>query len=342
MLWFLLLPLVLVVFAITGEYRRRRSFAVFGERKLTEKLSTFDASPRRTVKNALLVIGLVFAIFSTARPHYGKGTKVVPATAVNAVIALDHSKSMYAQDVMPSRITRARNDATRMISSLPTIRWGAVVFAGEAFALPPTSDINDAAQFLRSREPNDMPGGTAIARALDLATHQLVPEESIGKKRLLEKNVIVLVTDGEDLEGDPVEAAKVAAESGITIHVVAIGRRAPQPIPAIDSMTGKPNGFLHDDDGTQIMTELSPEGEQRLKEIARIGHGVFVQSNDNSTGLTEVESAIRAMILSEGTTRTEDNFPDVFMYPLAIAILLLLCEALIAESPARKRRPHVA
>lgn len=339
----LLLPIALLLLAIqiVGDVRRRRARAAMGDGQLVEGLVTHDAGPRRAIKGALRVLAVVLAIVAVARPRYGRGTKVIPAADVTAMLVLDLSKSMYAQDILPSRLDRARSDALRMLKTLPRVRWGAVAFAGEAIAFPPTTDTLETASFLGAHSPLEMPPGTAIARALEIARRQLVPQPSEGAppeaRRQNRKLTIVLVTDGEDLEGDPVAVARQAAQDGIKIHVVMIGGRAPQPIPEIDEATGKSKGFIRDDDGSLVTTELSPQAEEQLKSIAAETKGRFVHAEDGTSGLATIESELRAMIAKEGTEKVETLFADVYGVPLSIALLLLILDTFLGDAPMRRR-----
>lgn len=345
LLFFLPVALVLLAIMILGDVARRRASRALGEPRLIDALVTSDAGPRRAIKGALRILAVILAIVAVARPRYGRGTKVVPAADVSAMLVLDLSKSMYAQDVLPSRLERARSDAMRLIKSLPKVRWGAVAFAGEAVAFPPTSDVPEAAQFLAAHEPHEMPGGTAIARALELARRQLVPQAGESSEpleaatRARRKAVIVLVTDGEDLEGDPVAVARQAWGDGIRIHVVAIGGRAPQPIPDIDPATGQSKGFVRDEEGTLVTTELSPQAEEQLQSIARETKGRFVRADDGTTGLASIEAELKSMIAAEGTERVETLYADVYAIPLSIAVALLALDTALGEAPWRRRRP---
>lgn len=333
-----LLPLSLVAVALlaAGDARRRRAAAALGDHPLVEALVTADAATRRTVKGALRVLALALTIVAAAGPRYGRGTKVVPAADVQAMLVLDLSKSMYAQDVLPSRLERARNDATRMIKALPTVRWGAVVFAGEALGFAPTTDGPEAAAFLGAYQPHSMPGGTAIARALEVARQKLLPDPA-KPATARRKSVIVLVTDGEDLEGDPVAVARRAFEDGVRIHVVAVGGRAPQPIPVVDPQTGQSTGtFVRDEAGNLVTTELTKSAEDQLAAIAQETTGLYVRTSDGTTGLAQIEAALRAQVATEGVEHVETLYAHVYHWPLGLAVLLLLADTLLGE--ARRRR----
>ena len=344
-LWFLPVALIVLGIMLLGDLNRRKAAKKLGEAALVDGLITFDAGPRRAIKGALRVLAVVLAILAVARPRYGRGTKIIPAADVSAVVALDLSKSMYAQDVLPSRLERARSDVSRMITDLPQIRWGAVAFAGEAIGYPPTSDVGETAQFLRAHEPYEMPGGTAIAKALEVARRQLVPQEATteedapkDKPPRRSKRVIVLVTDGEDLEGDPVEVARDCKDDGIVIHVVMVGARAPQPIPDVDPETGVAHGYVRDESGQLVTTELSPQAEDQLKSIATETQGIFVRAEDGTTGVAKIESALKSMIASEGGERVETLYADQYAWPLGGALLLLIVDAFLGEAPRRRRR----
>ena len=343
LLWLLFLAPLVLSLMILSDVSRRRASGRLGEPSMIDALVTFDAGPRRALKGALRVVAVILAIVAVARPRYGRGQKIIPAADVSAMVALDLSKSMYAQDVLPSRLERARSDVSRMMTELPQIRWGAVAFAGEAIAYPPSTDGSETAQFLRAHEPSEMPGGTAIDKALELARRQLVPQGSNGQdapkddRGRRKRPVIVLVTDGEDLEGDPIGVARACAEEGIQIHVVMVGARAPQPIPDIDPQTGVAHGYIHDETGQLVTTELSPEAENQLKSIASETKGLFVRGDQGATGVDTIESALKQLIVSEGGESVETLYADQYAIPLGGALVLLLLDTIIGEAKRRKR-----
>ncbi|HEY5959365.1 MAG TPA: VWA domain-containing protein, partial [Polyangiaceae bacterium] len=240
---------------------------------------------------------------------------------------------------------RAKTEVSRLIASLPGARFGAVAFAGEPSAFPLTSDGSAIAQFFRQLSPHDMPvGGTCLAKALERA-RQLLVAEPLSKKH---EKVIVLVTDGEDLEGDPVAVAKQAKDDGITVHVVQIGGRTPEPIPDVDE-TGKVLGIRHDASGAPLTTALSAEGEQQLSEIANTTGGRIVRSAAGSTGIDELSKILSRWVTEELSEKVETVYADVYAYPLGVALALLLFEAFFGDSrrlptpvkppPARRLRP---
>jgi hypothetical protein len=180
--------------------------------------------------------------------------------------------------------------------------------------------------------PNDMPVvGTAIARALE-AGRELLARDPLSKSH---KRVMLLVTDGEDLEGDPISVASAAAQEEITIFVVQIGGRTPEPIPQVTE-TGEVKGMRTDEQGKPLTTSLSAEGEAQLASIASTTGGAVVRSDAGQTGLGEIERRLRQLMTEELSERVETIYADVYLYPLALALLLVLIEAFIPEASARK------
>ncbi len=325
---------------VLASLKRTRAARLFGDEKLVQNLETFDAAGRRAFKAVLLVVALVLAFLALARPQWGRGTKLIPATNLDVVVVLDFSKSMYARDVAPNRIARAKAEIARLVRELPGARFGAVAFAGEPMAFPLTSDGAAIAQFFRQLEPNDMPvGGTAIARALEKA-RELLARDPRSKDHV---RVIVLVTDGEDLEGDPVTVARNAAAEKTRIDVVQIGGRAPEPIPEV-SPEGKVVGLRRGDDGKVLTTELTAAGEAQLADIAKTTGGAIIRAEKGATGIDDVARELRRMMREDLAERVETAFDEEYGWPLGIALVLLFVEAMVPEAPLPKRpaAPSVA
>jgi Ca-activated chloride channel family protein len=331
----------LALFAFTaaivwGSVRQARAARTFGEPALLSSLVTYDATARRAVKSVLLVVAMFMAFVALARPEFGSGTKIVPATNLDVVVVLDYSKSMYARDIVPSRISRAKAEVARLIQDLPGARFGAVAFAGEPMSFPLTSDGAAIAQFFRQLEPNDMPvGGTATARALERG-RELFARDPKSKDHV---RVMVLVTDGEDLEGDPVNVAESCQREGTRVDVVQIGGRAPEVIPEV-SPEGKLNGVRRDEEGKPLTTQLSAEGEAQLARVAQTTGGTIVRAEHGDTGIDKIARALQRMMRDELSEKVETIYAEEYAWPLGIAVVLLLVEALIGEAPRREKSPR--
>jgi Ca-activated chloride channel family protein len=334
-LWLLgvVFALALAGLLVLGGVQALRARRRFGQEQLVVGLLTERVGARRALKGALTVLGLIACFVALGQPQYGWGTRRIPATNLDVIIALDYSKSMYARDVAPNRIERAKTEVAELISELPGARFGAVAFAGEPLSFPLTSDGGAIAQFFRQLTPHDMPvGGTAIARALEAGRALLERDPQSSKHR----RVMLLVTDGEDLEGDPVQTARSAKEAGISIDVVQIGGRTPEPIPDVDEQ-GVDRGLRRNDQGQVMTTSLSVEGEKQLTQIAEITGGNVVRSENGNTGIEEVARRLRAMMTEELSERVETVYADVYAYPLGLAVLLIALEAFVPEVGGRLR-----
>lgn len=327
------LSVVVAVLLVAGAFLLVRSVRRFGEEKLVEGLVTAKPSARRALKGALLVLAVAFGFLAAAQPQYGRGTRIIPATNLDVIVVLDYSKSMHARDVKPSRIARAKTEVAQLIADLPGARFAAVAFAGEPMAFPMTSDGSAVAQFFRQLSPNDMPvGGTAIARALESA-RELFGRDPLSRSH---KKVIVLVTDGEDLEGDPVSVAQAAHNDGVTIHVVQIGGRTPEPLPEVNE-AGEITGWRTDPEGKPVTTQLSSAGGAQLGKIAAATGGHVARSEAGATGIRTIAAALRKMMTGELSERVETVYADVYLWPLGLSLLLLFAETFIPETPRRPR-----
>ncbi len=329
-----LFALALGALLAVGGVLGRRALKRFGDEPVVLELATARAGGRRALKGVLLVLALGLFFVSLAQPQYGRGTRLIPATNLDVVVVLDYSKSMYARDIGPSRIERAKAEVARLIADLPGARFGAVAFAGEAMAFPLTSDGAAISQFFRQLTPNDMPvGGTAIARALE-AGRDLISRDPLSKDH---RKVILLVTDGEDLEGDPVQVAQAASHDDITIHVVQVGGRTPEPLPEVNEV-GQVTGWRTDSEGKPVTTSLSAEGEAELAKIAETTNGLIARSEKGETGIESIAARLRQMMSEELSERVETVYADVYAYPLALALFLAVIETLVPEGPRRKLR----
>jgi Ca-activated chloride channel family protein len=331
------LAALVAVALVVGGVLLTQSVKRFGDEALVRGLLTANPSGRRALKGVLLVLAVLLSFIALAQPQYGRGTRLIPATNLDVVVVLDYSKSMYAKDIAPSRILRAKAEVGRLIQDLPGARFAAVAFAGEPIAFPLTSDGAAIAQFFRQLNPNDMPvGGTAIARALE-AGRELLDRDPKSKTH---RRVMLLVTDGEDLEGDPVAAAESAKAADITIDVVQIGGRTPEPIPDVNE-AGEAHGYRVDDQGKPLTTSLSAEGEEQLSKIASTTGGVIVQSAHGATGITDISRRLGRLVSEELSEKVETVYADVYMYPLGLALLLVLVETFVNEARRRAKPSYV-
>ena len=325
---FLYLLLILPVLAglfIVNRVRSRNAMRKLGDTALISRLMPELSGTRPVLKFILVLAGISAIIIVIARPQYGSKLEEVRKQGVEVIIALDVSNSMLAGDIQPDRLTRAKQAISRLVDNLSNDKIGLIVFAGDAYTqIPITTDYISAKMFLSTIGPDMVPKqGTAIGAAIKLAAKSFTPGE--GKSR-----AIIIITDGENHEDDPLAEAEEAAKAGIVIHAIGIGSSEGVPIPV---STGGRKDYLKDQDGTTVITRLD---EEILKKIAVTGGGNYIRASSSSIGLDEIFSDIRKMDQSELESSVYTEYNDQFQIFAALALILLVIEIIIMERKNRK------
>lgn len=315
--------------------RRRRATQMFGRSATVDPLISGGAQWWRAVRAALLMLGMALLIIAFAGPQYGSRTRVLRKRGIDIVIALDFSKSMLAQDVHPSRIKRAKAEIERLLGELDGDRVGLVAFAGDAMAFPMTVDYSAVRLFLRDLGPMDMPvGGTAIGKALIAAkrliesSHPRGGDESEPDPR---SKVVILMTDGEDHEGDPIAAAEELAAAGIEVYAVGIGSGTGEPIPTY-AADGTLTGHMKDANGRLVMTSLTPQNEAMLEKIASITGGRYVRAQEGTVGMSQIRAELAKLQASERKARRITVHENRYALILLLAFLLVVLESILPEA----------
>ncbi len=325
LLWLLLLVPVLVI-GISLRYGwRRRMLARLGHLPQVERLVRSVSPGRRLTKAILLVVGVGLLLAAAARPQGGERTPLAPSVGIDIVVALDFSKSMLARDAYPSRIERAKLELGRLIDSLKGDRLGLVAFAGETLSYPLTTDYVAAKIFWRDMTPLDMPvGGTAVGKAIVAGTRLLTGVRGKGPPR---SQVILLLTDGEDHQSEPLEAAKEAAKLGIRVFAVGIGSASGEVIPRLNE-DGTIAGYLKRADGQVITTRLD---SKTLREVAQITKGKYIGIDPKRFGVEPILAELSKLHKSEAKARLIRHFRDIPEVLLLPALLLLLWECCLRD-----------
>jgi Ca-activated chloride channel homolog len=320
----LLLPLIIVAW-ILNEYRKRRAIIRFGDIGLVRKLIPELSKIRPAVKFIFQLTALIFAVLMLARPQFGSKLKEVKRQGVEVIIALDVSNSMLAGDIQPSRLERAKQSISKLVENLENDKIGLIVFAGDAYTqIPVTTDYISAKMFLSSIGPEIVPQqGTAIGSAIDLGMRSFTPGTGRSK-------AIVIITDGENHEDDPVSKAKEAAAAGIVIYTIGIG--SSEGVPISITTNGKKD-YLKDADGNTVITKLD---ENILKEIAMAANGRFVKANNSSTGLDEIYYEIKKLKKQDLQGKMFTEYNDQFQLFAGVALFLLLVDFIIMDRKNRR------
>ena len=322
-LWLLLLVLLFPAGYGVARWLRRRRVQRFGDDALVRELMPSWSSSKGWVRVVLFSLAFLFFVIGLARPQIGAKLTERKMKGAEVMIALDVSNSMLAEDYSPSRLERAKLAVSRMTDKLKDDRIGLVVFAGTSFVqLPITTDFVSAKMFLSSINTASVPiQGTALEDALRTAGKSFSAQSE-------KSRVIILISDGENHEGDPVGTAKMLAEEGIKVYTIGVGSAQGQPIP----MNGE---LLKDKDGEIVVSRLD---EKTLKEIAKAGGGAYVHAANDEFGLNPIINDIRKMEDEEFSSTVFEEYDEQFMYFLGIALALLVIEMLIG---GRRSRRHL-
>jgi Ca-activated chloride channel family protein len=336
-LWLLLVvPAAVIGYGVFFGVRRRR-LARLGDEALVARMTAGVSTARKVLRAALMVAALGLTAVALGRPQFPGKSRPAKQRGLDLVVALDFSRSMLATDIYPSRLERSKRELGELLATLGNDRVGVVAFAGETLSYPPTTDYAAVKLFWLDLHPWDMPvGGTAIGRAIRASLDQLVALRGKGGgSDATRGQAILLLTDGEDNDSEPLEAADEASKLGVKIFTVGVGSRSGELIPEYDQQ-GKVTGYVKDPDGKYVTSRL---GEQTLVEIARRTGGEVFYADSKRFGVDDVAHALSALKRTENDGRPVPQYDEVFQ-PLLFAILLALCaEAVISDR--RRRRAEV-
>jgi Ca-activated chloride channel family protein len=322
MFWLLALVLVLGLFFVWAFAARRRALARFAADKLTQRLTTGVRPVARRWKAVLTVASVLFAVVALTQPRWGVEWREVKSRGVDVFVLLDVSKSMLTQDVPPNRLTQAKYAVQDLLLKLRGDRIGLVAFAGTAFVqCPLTVDYEAFRLTLKDADPRIIPrGGTAIGQAIRTALKGF--EAGEGRDR-----AIVLITDGEQTEGDAIAAAEAAGKAGVKIYVIGVGTTEGELIPVREN--DQSLAFVKDKEGQVVKSRLD---EETLKQIALLTGGMYVHSVPGDFGMDTIyDKGIAHLQRKEYEARLQKRFFERFQWPLGIAVALLLMEMFLTD-----------
>jgi len=315
-LWLLLaVPLFPVAYALLRAWRGKR-VREFGDPALVGALMPSVSAAKGWVRTVFLSLAFGCLAVGLARPRIGAKLSEHEAKGAEIMICLDVSNSMLAQDYSPDRLSRAKLAISRLVDRLQGDRIGLIVFAGSSFVqLPITTDYVSAKMFLSSIDTESVPvQGTAIGDAVLTASKSFSAQSE-------KSRAIIVITDGENHEDDPVQAARQASSLGIKVYTVGVGSVNGQPIP-------KDGELMKDKDGNIVVTRLD---EGTLQKMAREGGGAYVHAGNEEFGLNPIIDDIRRMEDEKFNSVVFEEYDEQYMYFLAAALLFLVVEMLIGE-----------
>lgn len=317
---FALLAVLPLFFLLRALLRRRRTaISLFADLSRHPFLAPRHAAKTPVRRLFLRCLALACLILALARPQWGFHWEEITRRGLDLLVVLDTSRSMTAADIKPSRLQQAKWGIHDLLRALRGDRVGLIPFAGSSLLqCPLTTDYAAFAMTLDDLYCGIIPrGGTAIAQALRTAIDSF-PDDTTADR------CILLVTDGEDHEGDPLSLLPELKEKGIRLYAIGIGTLEGEMIPG-DASTG--SAYFKDRKGQIVKTTLH---EDILQQLATSTGGAYVRSVAGDTGLERVfRESIDKLKRSEQETRTAKIFEERFPIPLAFALLFLLWEALL-------------
>ncbi len=319
--WLLFLLPILAGFYLYAFRKKRKAMERFVRIDMLKRLIGRISRARQIFKAVLILGVFTFAVITLTRPQYGTKLAMMKREGIDVVIAVDVSLSMFAEDIKPNRLTKAKLEIANFIDGLRGDRVGLVAFAGDAFLqCPLTLDYSAAKIFLDILGPNLIgTPGTAIGTAIETALKAFDPKER-------KYRVMVLLTDGEDHSKKAEKFAKLAAEQNVIIYTVGIGSNSGVPIP-IKNKSGDVE-YKKDRRGNVVSTKLD---ELTLQKIALTTNGKYFHAAPGRFELGKVLQAIGEMEKREMQGERFTQYEERFQWPLAIAIVLLILEMLISD-----------
>jgi Ca-activated chloride channel family protein len=312
-----LLPLLALIHIFTN-YRRRKRLRVYGDPALLKQLMPDVSRYRNNLKFWLMLTALGLLIVVVARPQFGTKVDKTKRAGIEAIIAMDISNSMMAQDVAPSRLEKSKLMVSNLVDKMVNDKVGLIVFAGDAFTqLPITSDYVSAKMFLDNISPNLITTqGTDIKEALDMASKSFTQQENVGR-------AVIVITDGENHEPGAVESAKALAKQGVRVFVLGVGSPSGAPIPIPGSTQ-----YRKDREGNTVVTKLD---EQMCDEIAAAGKGVYIHVDNTESAQQLLSNELDKLAKKELDSTVYSEYDEQFQAVAILALVVLLIEMMILE-----------
>jgi tetratricopeptide (TPR) repeat protein len=321
-LWFLLLiPALAASFFFMNVWQRKQLRKFIGE-ALIAQLAPEVSLAMRLLKQLLVLLALACLILTLANPQVGTRLEEVKREGIDLFVALDVSLSMKSEDIRPSRLEKAKRDVSELLRKLSGDRVGMIVFAGDAFVqFPLTADYAAADLFLSAIDVDAVPiPGTMIGSAIEVAL------KSFSKDAPTQK-AIVIVSDGENTEGDVMGAVEDAKKVGVKVYSVGMGTPEGGPIPLLNQ-SGDRVDYKRDQSGSIVLSKLD---ETMLQQIAVTTSGTYHRATSGGNEIDDIFKELSSLEKTEFGTKQVTGYESRYQYPLAFAILFLMIEVMLSE-----------
>ena len=303
--------------------KKRKDVSKLGTLELVKQMMPELSLKRSYLKFWIVFTALALGVLLVAGPQFGTKVEKVEKRGIELVIAIDVSNSMLARDVSPDRLSRAKQLLSRIIDTRKDDQIALIVFAGDAYVqMPLTSDTQSAKLFLNSIDPSLVPvQGTVIGKAIELGVNSFSSDKEVDK-------AMIIITDAEDHEGNAMEIAKRAGDSGIMINVIGIGSVDGSPIPESQYS----NSFKTDTEGNIVVTKLN---EQMAREIAQNGKGLFVHANNTNSAMNALEDELDKLQKKDMESLAYSEYDEKFPIIAWILLVVLIVEVCIFDKKNR-------
>ncbi len=320
-----ILPVLTALF-IYSRYSQKKMLDNFAGRVMHKVLFPFRSRFKAWFKFSLWIAAIFFLIAALSNPQVGSKVEEVKQVGIDVYILLDVSLSMRAEDIKPSRLDKAKFEIAKLIRRLEGDRIGLIVFSGQAYVqFPLTTDYSAANLFLSAVDFSSVPQpGTAIGPAVNLALKSFKKDEET-------KKAIIVITDGEDHEGDLEKAISEANDKAVSIYTIGLGSPSGVPIP-VYTKSGAQSGYKKDRQGNVVLTKLD---ETTLQDLAEKGNGKYFRATSTSDELEQIYNELAKLEETEFGATKITEYEDRFYWFLIPALILIFLELII--SPRRSK-----
>ena len=321
-LYLLVVVPVLVLLFLYIQYWKRKKQAAFGDLDLIKKLSPEKSIFKPVLKFSLVVMGLIFLILALVNPKMGVKMEKVKRQGIDIVFAIDVSKSMLAEDVVPNRLDKSKQLVSQLINQLGSDRIGIIAYSGSAFpVLPMTSDYAVAKMFLQTMNPGMISSqGTSIDEAINLAANNFFDKKDKTNK------LLVIISDGEDHSDNAQNAAEDADKMGLKIISIGVGTEKGGPIPL--KRNGVVESFQKDQDNQVVITKRNAEV---LSVIAKSTKGGYVDGNSTKAVIDYVKKVLDNTQKTEFEGAMMANYKSQFQWFLGFGFFCLFLDVFLTE-----------
>ena len=321
-LWLGIIPLLVMLLFIGDRIWKSNIQDNFLSKNALMRLSPNISSFKPYLRIFTILFCLIFLVLAMINPQMGTKMETFKRFGVDIVFAVDVSRSMLAEDIVPNRLEKSKQLVNQIINTLNGDRIGIVAYAGKAFPqLPITTDYSSGKMFLQSMNTDMISSqGTAIDEAIQLATNYYDDESKI-------ERILIIISDGEDHNDVSVDMAKSASEKGIIIYTIGVGKEKGAPIPI------KKNGIIQsykkDNKGEVVITKLN---RQVLVDIANQTGGEFIDGTETKFVVNRIGEILKETEKKEFESKKFSEYKDQFQWFLAIGLLLLFIEIFLFDS----------